>query len=43
MQKFPIIMDTGQIEQVTATGADGAITWAITWVPVDVGASLVAA
>jgi hypothetical protein len=43
MQKFPILMDTGQIEQVTATGGDGTIKWYCTWVPMDAGATLVAA
>lgn len=43
MQKWPVLMDTGQIEQVTATGADGAITWSITYVPVDDSATIVAA
>lgn len=38
-----IPMDTGQIEQVTATGADGAITWSVFWVPLDNGATLAAA
>lgn len=36
------IMDTGQIESVSA-GTDGVILWAVTWVPIDAGASLVAA
>ena len=43
MQKWPIIMETGQIEQVTGTGANGAITWALTYIPLDNGASVVAA
>lgn len=38
-----LIIATGQIEMVTATGADGAITWYVTWVPLDDGATLVAA
>jgi hypothetical protein len=41
--KWPLIMDTGQIEQVTATGADGAILWSLTYVSIDNGASVVAA
>jgi hypothetical protein len=38
----PILVTTGQIEHVSA-GTDGAITWYVTWVPVDTGAALVAA
>jgi len=38
-----LIVATGTIEQVTATGADGGITWYVTWVPMDDGATLVAA
>lgn len=38
----PVLMDTGQIESVSA-GTDGAILWYVTWVPIDDGASLVAA
>lgn len=38
-----IPMDTGQIEQVTATAADGAITWSVFWVPLDNGATVAAA
>jgi hypothetical protein len=38
-----LIIATGQIEMVTATGADGAITWYVTWLPMTVGATLVAA
>lgn len=41
--KAPIIVAAGTIEQVTATGADGGITWYVTWVPMDDGATLVAA
>lgn len=33
----------GTIEQVTATGADGAITWYVTYVPIASGATIVAA
>lgn len=36
------IMDVGQIESVSA-GTDGVILWVVTWVPVENGASLVAA
>lgn len=36
-------VNTGTIEQVTATGADGGITWHLTYVPVSDGASIVAA
>lgn len=38
----PVLMDTGQIESVSA-GTDGVIKWYVAWVPVDDGASLVAA
>lgn len=41
--KAPLIIATGTIEQVTATGADGGISWYVTWVPMDDGATLVAA
>ena len=37
-----VIMDTGQIESVSA-GTDGVILWSVTWVPLDTGATLVAA
>lgn len=36
-------VDIGTIEQVTATGADGAITWFLTYVPLEDGATIVAA
>lgn len=36
------IMDTGQIESVSA-GTDGVILWTVTWIPVEDGATLVAA
>lgn len=39
----PLLVETGQIEVVTATGGDGAVKWYVTWVPVDDGATLVAA
>lgn len=38
-----IFVAAGTIEQVTATGADGGITWYVTWVPITTGATLVAA
>jgi hypothetical protein len=41
--KQPIVVNIGTIEQVTATGADGGITWTLTWVPLTNGATLVAA
>lgn len=37
-----IVVTTGQIEHVSA-GTDGAITWVVTYVPLDDGATLVAA
>jgi hypothetical protein len=37
-----VIMDTGQIEHVSA-GTDGVIKWYVTYVPIDDGATLVAA
>jgi hypothetical protein len=40
--RAPIVLTIGQIESVSA-GTDGAITWVVTWVPLDDGASLVAA
>lgn len=36
------VLTIGQIEHVSA-GTDGAITWYVTWVPLTVGATLVAA
>lgn len=41
--KQPIVLTAGVIEQVTATGADGGITWVITYVPLDNGAAVAAA
>lgn len=38
----PLILPVGQIEHVSA-GTDGAITWYLTWVPMDSGATVVAA
>ncbi|GAA2360869.1 hypothetical protein Cme02nite_38240 [Catellatospora methionotrophica] len=40
--KQPIVLTAGQIESVSA-GTDGVIVWVVTWVPLDNGASLVAA
>lgn len=40
--KQPIVLTAGQIEHVSA-GSDGAITWVVTYIPLDDGASLVAA
>ena len=37
-----IIMETGQIEHVSA-GTDGVLKWYVSWVPIDDGATLVAA
>lgn len=39
----PLLVETGAIEVVTATGGDGAVKWYVTWVPIDDGATLVAA
>jgi hypothetical protein len=41
--KQPVVVNTGTIEQVTATGADGGITWTLTYIPLDNGASVAAA
>lgn len=38
----PVVLTNGDIESVSA-GTDGAITWVVTWVPIDNGATLVAA
>jgi hypothetical protein len=38
-----LVIDAGTIEQVTATGADGGITWYVTYVPIETGATIVAA
>lgn len=40
--KQPLVLNTGQIESVSA-GTDGVISWVVTWVPLDDGATLVAA
>lgn len=37
----PLVLAVGDIESVS-TGTDGAITWVVTWMPLDDGASLVA-
>lgn len=42
LSRDPIVMDVGQIEHVSA-GTDGAILWALTYVPLEDGASVVAA
>ena len=39
----PIVVNTGTIEQVNATGADGGITWVLTYIPLDNGATVTAA
>lgn len=39
----PLVVGIGAIEQITATGGDGVISWTVTWIPLDDGASLVAA
>lgn len=39
----PIALAAGTIEQVTATGADGAVTWHLTFVPVTSDGNVVAA
>jgi hypothetical protein len=39
---YPIVMDVGQIEHVSA-GTDGVILWALTYVALENGASVVAA
>lgn len=39
---YPEIMETGKIQSVSA-GTDGVILWSVTWAPIDVGATLVAA
>jgi hypothetical protein len=38
----PEILETGKIQSVSA-GTDGVILWYVTWVPIDTGATLVAA
>jgi len=37
-----LVLQVGQIESVSA-GTDGNITWVVTWIPLDDGATLVAA
>lgn len=39
----PVVIPVGAIQQVNATGADGGITWVVTWVPLDDGALLASA
>jgi hypothetical protein len=41
-QVVNVVMDTGQIESVSA-GTDGVILWQLTYIPIDTGASIVAA
>lgn len=38
-----VYVAAGNIEQVTATGADGGITWYVSWVPIAAGSAVVAA
>lgn len=40
--RAPVIVTIGDIESVSA-GTDGVINWVVNWVPLDEGASLVAA
>jgi len=40
--RAPIVLAVGQVESVSA-GTDGEITWVVNWVPLDDGATLVAA
>lgn len=40
--KQPIVLTPGVVESVSA-GTDGVILWVVTWVPLDNGATLVAA
>jgi hypothetical protein len=42
MLKQPLVLTPGVIESVSA-GTDGVILWVVTWVPLDNGATLVAA
>lgn len=42
-KQLPLIVNAGTIEQVTATGADGAVTWYLTYVPYSSDGSVVAA
>ncbi|MGP3917677.1 hypothetical protein [Nonomuraea sp. 10N515B] len=41
--KQPLVLTAGVIEQVNATGADGGITWVLTYVALDNGATVTAA
>jgi hypothetical protein len=38
-----VYVNTGVIEQVTATGADGVVDWYLRYLPISLGASVVAA
>ena len=38
-----LFIAAGTIEQVTATGADGGITWFVTYVPIESNATIIAA
>lgn len=40
--RAPIVLAVGQVESVSA-GTDGVILWVVTWLPIDDGATLVAA
>lgn len=40
--RAPIVLAAGDIESVSG-GTDGEITWVVTWIPLDDGASLAAA
>jgi hypothetical protein len=40
--RAPLVLAAGQVESVSA-GTDGEITWVASWVPLDDGATLVAA
>lgn len=40
--RAPIVLAVGQVESVSG-GTDGEITWVVNWVPLDDGATLVAA
>ncbi len=41
--KQEVILTAGSIEMVTATGADGGVTWYLAYVPIAAGATVVAA
>lgn len=42
-KQAPLVLNAGTVEIVNATGADGAVTWYCTWVPLTDGSTLVAA